>query len=68
MLVRGTSWRQGHVLKHDDAVSLGLLKPDETNHKVVVITHDCDLQSSSEKKRGADAWPLEKGVRQDEKS
>lgn len=61
MLVRGTSWRQGHVLKHDDAVSLGLLKPDETNHKVVVITHDCDLQSSSEKNVELMLGPLKKG-------
>lgn len=61
MLVRGTSWRQGHVLKHDDAVSLGLLKPDETNHKVVVITHDCDLQSNSEKNVELMFGPLKKG-------
>lgn len=49
MLVRGTSWRQGHVLKHEDAVSLGLCKPEDRNQKVVVITHDCDLQSDSTK-------------------
>jgi len=61
MLVRGTSWRQGHVLKHDDAVSLGLLSPDETNHKVVVITHDCDLQSKSEKNIELMYGPLKKG-------
>ncbi|EOZ7480709.1 TPA: hypothetical protein ACR8QZ_001937 [Enterobacter roggenkampii] len=61
MLVRGTSWRQGHVLKHDDAVSLGLLSPDETNHKVVVITHDCDLQSDSEKNVELMFGPLKKG-------
>lgn len=61
MLERGTSWRQGHVLKHDDAVSLGLLKPDETNQKVVVITHDCDLQSNSEKNIELMFGPLKKG-------
>lgn len=61
MLERGTSWRQGHVLKHDDAVSLELLKPDETNHKVVVITHDCDLQSNSEKNVELMFGPLKKG-------
>lgn len=61
MLVRGTSWRQGHVLKHDDAVSLGILQPDETNHKVVVITHDCDLQSNSEKNVELMFGPLKKG-------
>ncbi|EDC2355071.1 hypothetical protein GAA99_07080 [Salmonella enterica] len=61
MLERGTSWRQGHVLKHDDAVSLGLLKPDETNYKVVVITHDCDLQSNSEKNVELMLGPLKKG-------
>ncbi|SUI90716.1 hypothetical protein [Shewanella morhuae] len=64
MLVPGTSWRQGHVLKHDDAVSLGLLKPDETNQKVVVITHDCDLQSNSEKNVELMVGPLKKGSSQ----
>lgn len=49
MLESGTSWRQGHILKHDDAVSMELLTPEETESKVVVITHDCDLQSGSEK-------------------
>ncbi|HHF8312240.1 TPA: hypothetical protein ACPT4W_005798, partial [Klebsiella pneumoniae] len=47
--------------KHDDAVSLGLLTPDETNHKVVVITHDCDLQSNSEKNVELMVGPLKKG-------
>lgn len=61
MLGRGTSWRQGHVLKHSDAVSLGLLKPDATDQKVVVITHDCDLQSDSEKNVELMFGPLKKG-------
>lgn len=42
------AWRQGHILHHNDAVSLGLIKQDDTSLKVVVITHDCDLQSTSE--------------------
>lgn len=64
MLVSGTLWRQGHILKHDDAVSLELLKPDETNQKVVVITHDCDLQSGSEKNIELIIGPLKKGSSQ----
>lgn len=49
MLGVGTLWRQGHVLKHNDAMSLGLLKNGDILKKVVVNTHDCDLQSPSEK-------------------
>ncbi|WP_312298713.1 hypothetical protein [Atlantibacter hermannii] len=48
MLETGTPWRQSHVLKHEDAVSLGLVRPEEENIKVVVVTHDCDLQSTSD--------------------
>lgn len=61
MLVRETSWRQGHVLKHEDAVSLQILQPHETNQKVVVITHDCDLQSNSDKNIELMFGPLKKG-------
>lgn len=49
MIESGSSWRQGQVLKHDDAVALGLLEPGDIAYKIVVITHDCDLQSSSDK-------------------
>jgi len=64
MLEPGTSWRQGHVLKHDDAVSLNLLNPEETDCKAVVITHDCDLQSKSEKNIEIIIGPLKKGSNQ----
>jgi hypothetical protein len=48
MIDSGTTWRQGQILKHEDAVSLGLLNEEETGVKVVVISHDCDLQSFAE--------------------
>jgi len=49
MLGFGTPWRQGQILKSEDAVTLGVIKPGSDNLKAVVITHDCDLQSSSDK-------------------
>ncbi|KGT86453.1 hypothetical protein NG99_25760 [Erwinia typographi] len=58
----GTTWRQGQILKHEDAVSLGLLTEEQTGIKVVVISHDCDLQSSSEQKIEFIAGPLIKGA------
>ncbi|EMZ5852867.1 hypothetical protein ABEH54_004119 [Yersinia enterocolitica] len=64
MLELGTSWRQGQILKHDDAVALKLLTPEDTGSKVVVITHDCDLQSSSEKNIEVIVGPLKKGSSQ----
>lgn len=64
MLGRGTAWRQGHVLKHEDAVSLEILAADQVNYKVVVITHDCDLQSDSEKNIELMYGPLKKGSSQ----
>ncbi len=62
MLGPGTSWRQGHVLQHADAVALGLVKPEQVQHKVVLITHDCDLQSHSEKNVEVIVGPLKKGA------
>lgn len=46
MLGKGTNWRQGQILKHSDAVSLGLVRDEDTHHKAVLITHDCDLQNN----------------------
>ena len=57
----GTTWRQGHVLKHEDAVSLGIILEEQTGVKVVVISHDCDLQSS-ETEVELIAGPLVKGA------
>lgn len=42
-----TAWRQGHVLKIEDAVTLGLIEEGSKN-MVVVISHDCDIPSTSE--------------------
>lgn len=56
-----TAWRQGQVLRHEDAVSLGILTEEEIGVKVVVISHDCDLQSSSEPSVELIAGPLIKG-------
>lgn len=62
MLEPGTSWRQGHVLQHADAVTLGLVKPEQVQHKVVLITHDCDLQSKSEKNVEVIVGSLKRGA------
>lgn len=62
MIDSGTTWRQGQILKHEDAVSLGLLTEEETGVKVVVISHDCDLQSSAEPKIELIAGPIIKGA------
>jgi hypothetical protein len=45
MLESGSTWRQGQVLKHEDAVSLKLLDAEDTAHKIIMITHDCDIQN-----------------------
>lgn len=45
MLLRGTNWRQGHVLKDEDAFFLGLVESLGTSSKIVIITHDCDIPS-----------------------
>ncbi|HDW1387260.1 TPA: hypothetical protein RK250_000806 [Klebsiella oxytoca] len=62
MIDSGTTWRQGQILKHEDAVSLGLIAEGDTGVKVVVISHDCDLQSASEPKIELIAGPLLKGA------
>jgi len=62
MVDSGTTWRQGQVLKHEDAVSLGILTEEQTGVKVVVISHDCDLQSSSEPKVEFIVGPLLAGA------
>ncbi|HEM8018362.1 hypothetical protein C3369_20445 [Escherichia sp. ESNIH1] len=62
MIDSGTTWRQGQVLKHEDAVSLGILTEEQTGVKVVVISHDCDLQSSSEPKVEFIVGPLTTGA------
>ena len=62
MIDSGTTWRQGQVLKHEDAVSLGILTEEQTGVKVVVISHDCDLQSSSEPKVEFIVGPLIAGA------
>lgn len=41
-------WLQGHVLTDADSVALGLRDADDHLTKVVVISHDCDIQSGSE--------------------
>lgn len=41
-------WLQGHVLTDDDSTALGLKDSDDHLTKVVVISHDCDIQSGSE--------------------
>ncbi|GKV78630.1 hypothetical protein PEC106568_38030 [Pectobacterium carotovorum subsp. carotovorum] len=41
-------WLQGHVLTDSDALNLGLRQNDDHLTKVVVISHDCDIQSGSD--------------------
>lgn len=48
MLGRGSEWRQGNLLTDDSARALGLVEPHESNRRVVVISHDCDLQNDKE--------------------
>lgn len=48
MLPRDTDWRQGDLLTHEAAVALGLVDGADDGHRVVVITHDCDLPHESE--------------------
>lgn len=64
MLEIGTPWRQGHVLMHQDAVDLRLISPDDTHLKAVLVTHDCDLQSGSEKFVELIIGPLKKASSQ----
>ena len=48
MLGRDTLWRQGSVLAGKDAHELGLVASLESDNRVVVISHDCDLPNESE--------------------
>jgi hypothetical protein len=48
MLPRDTGWRQGDLLTHEAAIALGLVDGVDDGHRVVVITHDCDLPHESE--------------------
>jgi hypothetical protein len=46
---RRTPWRQGHALKNETAVTLGLVREDEASSAVaIVVSHDCDLTQSPE--------------------
>ena len=62
MIDIATAWRQGQVLKHQDAVALGILTEEQTELKVVVVSHDCDLQSSAEPSIELIVGPLTKGA------
>lgn len=49
MLGRDTQWRQGSVLKDEDAHTLGLITGDASEQqKAVLISHDCDLPHPGE--------------------
>lgn len=48
MLARDTDWRQGDVLTCETASALGLVAATDQGHRVIVITHDCDLPHESE--------------------
>ena len=50
---RDTPWRQGHVLRSESSVALGLVSADHAESAfTVVISHDCDLAQTP------DAEPL----------
>lgn len=45
---RDTPWRQGAVLRHEDAIRLGLLHEQSPQDvRVVVVSHDCDLANDN---------------------
>lgn len=48
MLARDTDWRQGDLLTCAAAAALGLVGAADQGHRVIVITHDCDLPHDSE--------------------
>ncbi len=49
MLGRDTPWRQGDLLTADSARSLDFGgRDDTTDHRVIVISHDCDLPHEAE--------------------
>jgi hypothetical protein len=41
-------WRQGCLLKDEDAKNLGILDPNENDKKVLLVSHDCDVFSDQE--------------------
>jgi hypothetical protein len=45
-----TEWLQGNVLTDKDAYSLGLVNSLQSDRRVVVISHDCDLANKNELK------------------
>jgi len=46
---RHTPWRQGHALRNETAVTLGLVRVEEAATAVaMVVSHDCDLTQSPE--------------------
>lgn len=46
---RTTLWRQGSILKPEDAAAIGLIEQGEVDSKIVIIaSHDCDLTQSPE--------------------
>ena len=48
MLARDTDWRQGDLITCQAAAALGLVGVTHHGHRVIVITHDCDLPHESE--------------------
>lgn len=48
MLARDTDWRQGDLLTCETAAVLGLVEATDEGHRVIIITHDCDLPHESE--------------------
>jgi hypothetical protein len=49
MLTRDTDWRQGDLLTQETAARLTALNgPVGETHRIVVITHDCDLPNDGE--------------------
>jgi hypothetical protein len=48
MLARDTDWRQGDLLTCEAAAALGLVDAMDQEHRVIVITHDCDLPHEDE--------------------
>lgn len=48
MLGRDSAWRQGDLIAVEAAVSLGLVAAGDEEHRVVVISHDCDLPHEGE--------------------
>src|SRR5437660_3615548 len=46
---RDTPWRQGHVLRGESSVALGLVRAEDAEStSTVVISHDCDLAQTPE--------------------